>query len=366
MDGRRRPTCWGGAGLPRAFIASFPGTGQRGDAGPCEDRDVLSRPDRVPRRQRAQQRAQERGPARAAATCTAAVPPGGVGRPTLRRPALDDRGDLGRPARHPHRGVHHRAGVRPVVLRGARGGRDHGRPGPHRRRGPPGPGDPTSPCRRGPRARDPAHRPDRLARPLGTDPGAPRRRARCPARGSARAAGHLGVRRHRGVALGTRGAPRDPAARDPLEPDGARRTRGRRRERSATAIALHYVRPDDTTAVATFFVRSAPGRSACSAVVRASSGSSPTWPASASSPERPDTGTGTGEEPALPARRPVRTRRRPSVSASTAPVRPRAGRRRTTACGTCRPCRCAGRCAPRRSHAAPGSAPRGAGPRRES
>ncbi|MDK8172973.1 hypothetical protein QP735_10575 [Curtobacterium citreum] len=30
-------------------------------------------------------------------------------------------------------------------------------------------------------------------------------------------------------------------------------------ERSATAVALHYVRPDDTTAVATFFVRSAPG-----------------------------------------------------------------------------------------------------------
>ncbi len=30
-------------------------------------------------------------------------------------------------------------------------------------------------------------------------------------------------------------------------------------ERHASAIALHYVRPDDTTAVATFFVRSAPG-----------------------------------------------------------------------------------------------------------
>ncbi|WIB00898.1 MULTISPECIES: hypothetical protein [unclassified Curtobacterium] len=30
-------------------------------------------------------------------------------------------------------------------------------------------------------------------------------------------------------------------------------------ERRASAVALHYVRPDDSTAVATFFVRSAPG-----------------------------------------------------------------------------------------------------------
>ena len=30
-------------------------------------------------------------------------------------------------------------------------------------------------------------------------------------------------------------------------------------ERTASAVAIHYVRPDDTTAVATFFVRAAPG-----------------------------------------------------------------------------------------------------------
>ena len=30
-------------------------------------------------------------------------------------------------------------------------------------------------------------------------------------------------------------------------------------ERTATAVAMHYVRPDDTAAVATFFVRSSPG-----------------------------------------------------------------------------------------------------------
>ncbi len=133
-----------GGRVRRAFTAA----GQRHRRRPCEDRERVG-PTRPP------------SPSRSSASVTPDEP----GRATPRGAALGPARDLDRTRRQPHRRRRVRPAHRTHLLRHRRGRRRDGGGRGGRGRGRPRPVGASSSRRRGPRPRDPADRPDRLARP---------------------------------------------------------------------------------------------------------------------------------------------------------------------------------------------------------